>query len=212
MWSSLRRQRWQVRIWLNYFGLICRHGRAPLQGRVYGGSCRGSCLIELGCHVGDGKIQGSDTVGQSGADREFTAVDRGVGPAYHRSVQLTVHSDECAELAIELIDVSLDRGPGPLREALMGIAIDLALPREHEGPGQAGFRVGVGFVDMNRDDTNRSDLARAGHVKALRCARDRISGGQRILVGDGPQRLGGRASDRTYLLDQVKQAADLATG
>ena len=94
----------------------------------------------------------------------------------------------------------------------MGIGIDLALSGEYEGPGEARFRVGAGLVDMNRDDTDRSDLTRARHVKAVSRARDRISGGQRILVGDRPQRLDGRASDHAYLLDEVEQAADLATG
>ena len=71
----------------------------------------------------------------------------------------------------------------------MGIAVDLAVAREHEGPGEAGLGVGAALVDMDRDDADRADLAGAGDVEPVGGARDGIGGRQRALVRDRPQRL-----------------------
>src|SRR4051812_12732250 len=112
MRSGLRRQQRLVRIRLNSFSFICRHGRAPLRGRVNDGACRGSPAIELSDHLGERKVEGSDAVGQSGTDRQLAAIDRGVRPAYGLDIQPAIGGDEYAELRVQLIYVRLDSGPG----------------------------------------------------------------------------------------------------
>ena len=94
----------------------------------------------------------------------------------------------------------------------MGVAVDLAFAREHECPSEARLCVGGALVDVNRNHTDRADLAGLGHVEPIGSAGDRICRRQRAFVCDRPEWLIGTGLDRTYLVDEVEQAADLAAG
>ncbi len=65
---------------------------------------------------------------------------------------------------------------------------------------------------MGGEDADRADLRRARDVDPVRGAGDRVSGRERRLAGDGPERLARALAERADPVDEVEEPADHAAG
>src|SRR5690348_16236726 len=90
--------------------------------------------VELGGHFGKRHVECAEAVRQACADRQFAAISGSLGRPHGFDAQSTIDRHKLTELAVEAIDIGLDRRTRSRRERLMCVAIDLLLPSEDEAP------------------------------------------------------------------------------